>query len=109
MAGERAAVLIAPSMFPISAFQPCEVAEANQLLVAWGHKMGALNRPKYGDLAHVLMHDGEPIAVCTTSTLIRDGVGGGASRRANAREHHRTESALRLSAGSLPRGASHVA
>jgi hypothetical protein len=66
-----------PSLFPIAVFQECTVADANELLVRWRHKMGALERPKYGDLAHVLLHEGDAVAVATTSTLIRTHAGAG--------------------------------
>lgn len=70
--------MIQPTAFPIALLQECSLEEANALLVAWCHKMGPLERPKKGDPgAHVLIHGATPIAVCTTSTLIREGVGGG--------------------------------
>src|SRR4051812_46788884 len=67
----EAAPMTGASLFPIAVLQECSVGEANQLLVCWRHKMGALARPKYGDLAHVLLHEGNAVAVTTTSTLIR--------------------------------------
>lgn len=66
-----------PSMFPVASLQSCSVGDANALLIEWRHKMGPLERPKYGDLAHMLLHGSEAVAVATTSTLIREGVGGG--------------------------------
>lgn len=65
------------SLFPIAALQPCTREEANELLVEWQHKMGPLERPKFGDDCHVLLHTHRPVAVTTASTLIREGVGGG--------------------------------
>lgn len=63
---------------PIAVLQECSVAEANALLVAWKHKMGPLTRAINGEPgAHILVHNGAAIAVATTSTLIREGVGGG--------------------------------
>lgn len=63
---------------PMATLQECSIAEANELLVAWGHKMGPLNRAINGEPgAHVLLFETRPMAVTTTSTLVREGVGGG--------------------------------
>ncbi len=63
---------------PIATLQECSIAEANELLQAWGHKMGPLNRALHGEPgAHVLLHESRPVAITTTSTLVREGVGGG--------------------------------
>jgi hypothetical protein len=100
----------APSMFPLATLQSCSVDEANALLIAWQHRMGPISRPMDGgEEAHVLLHLGEPIAVTVHSTLIREGVGGGAPLRANAREHRRTVQTLRVAKGSLPGDAAYVA
>lgn len=64
-------------MFPIATLQDCHLDEANALLVAWHHKMGALERPMHGDGAYVLLHEHRPVAVATHSTAIRETVGGG--------------------------------
>lgn len=65
-------------LFPIATLQSVEIADANRLLSAWGHKMGACNRPEeYGLWSHALFHAGEPVAVTVTATLVRDHVGGG--------------------------------
>lgn len=70
--------MIQPTAFPIALLQECSLHEANALLLAWEHKMGPLNRPKSGDPGcHVLMAGAAPLAVTTTSTLIRLGVGAG--------------------------------
>jgi hypothetical protein len=69
--------MIGHSLLPIAELRECTVDEANALLVAWNHRMGPLSRPVNGDLAHALIHAGEPVAVTITSSLIRDGAGGG--------------------------------
>lgn len=65
-----------PSLFPLVAFEPIELADANRCLVAWGHQMGACQRPDhYGDLwCHGLMHEGQLCAVTITASLIRENV-----------------------------------
>lgn len=66
--------------FPLAACYDTSPEEANALLVAWGHKMGPLNRGSQGyarPWCHVLVHEGRPVAVTTASTLIRKHVGGG--------------------------------
>lgn len=62
-------------MFPRVSFEPCSLAEANALLVAWEHKMGPLERGDQRGWAEVLRHEGKPVAVCTASYLIRERVG----------------------------------
>lgn len=52
------------------------IEEANASLVAWGHRMGPMNRPDYGDLtAQGLYHDGTMVAVACTAGLVRAAVG----------------------------------
>ena len=57
------------------AFEQVSLSEANEMLVAWGHKMGALNRGNQGALCHALTHEGKPVAVTTASNLIMGVVG----------------------------------
>ena len=64
------------ALFSFVAFEQVSLPEANRMLVAWGHKMGALNRGNQGALCHALTHEGKPVAVTTTSTLIAPVVGG---------------------------------
>jgi hypothetical protein len=67
-------------MFPAAAFDSIELAEANALLERWEHKMGPLERGNSGcEHAHALFVHGEPVGVATTSSLIREHVGGGLS------------------------------
>lgn len=65
-------------MFPTVAFTLTTLAQANELLSLWQHKMGPLNRGDQGAICHVLLHDGRPVAVTTASNLIASNVGGGA-------------------------------
>jgi len=57
------------------AFEQVSLPEANEMLTAWGHKMGALNRGNQGALCHALLHEGKPVAVTTASNLIAGVVG----------------------------------
>lgn len=76
-------------LIPLLWFDSISLGAANQLLTLWGHRMGPLRRPMGGDFAHALVHCEEgPVVIITTSTLIRDGVGGGLYHlnRENCRE-----------------------
>lgn len=76
-------------MFPVASFDSLDLAEANRLLVKWGHKMGPLERGNSESLhCHALFVHGEPVGLATTSSLIREHVGGGLSHinRANGVE-----------------------
>jgi hypothetical protein len=71
--GKSAGAGIACPLFPQVWFDRCEIREANRLLVAWNHKIGPLLRgDKLTRNAHVLVVGGEPVAVTTTSCLIRE-------------------------------------
>ena len=62
---------------------------ANGLLVEWGHRMGPLNRGNTcGENHHALYVLGRPVALASSSGLIREHVGGGLSdlTRANTVE-----------------------
>lgn len=63
-------------LFGFVGFEQVSLAEANERLVAWGHKMGALNRGNQGALCHGLIHEGKIVAVTTASTTIAPVVGG---------------------------------
>ena len=63
---------------PIVTFEPVSLAQANEFLVLWGHKMGACNRGNARGWSHALFFREEPVGVCVTATLIRERVGGGA-------------------------------
>jgi len=65
-------------MFPLASFDEIDLAAANALLAAWGHKMGPLMRGNSGSMhCHALFVHGEPIGLACTSSLIRECVGGG--------------------------------
>jgi hypothetical protein len=65
------------SLFPVATFEQVDLVLANQCLVDWSHKMGPLERANQEGINFALMHNGEPVAVAMTSTLIRQNVGGG--------------------------------
>lgn len=64
-------------MFPLVSFEQVNLAAANGCLERWGHKMGPLLRGKEQGTHYALMHNGEPVAIAMTSSLIRECVGGG--------------------------------
>jgi hypothetical protein len=64
-------------MFPLVTFEEIDLLLANSLLETWGHKMGSLNRGNQAGTHYALMHNGRPVALAMTSTLIRECVGGG--------------------------------
>ncbi|MBF0342527.1 MAG: hypothetical protein HQL95_16410 [Magnetococcales bacterium] len=57
-------------------FAPISLADANQCLIDWGHRMGPLHRGKQRGIHHALFHNGRPVAVAMASSLIRERVGG---------------------------------
>lgn len=67
------------SLLPPITFEQIDLTCANDCLVAWGHKMGPLLRGNQAGTHYVLRHEGQPVAVAMTSTLIRECVGGGLS------------------------------
>jgi hypothetical protein len=76
-------------MFPLVTYDAVSLAEANELLSQWEHRMGPLLRGNSAALhCHALSVHGDPVAVTCTSSLIRERVGGGLSHltRANAVE-----------------------
>lgn len=65
-------------MFPAAAFDSISLSIANELLLAWKHRMGPLERGNSAALhCHALLVHGEPVALTCTSSLIRERVGGG--------------------------------
>jgi len=62
---------------PLCSFEEIELEQANACLAAWGHKMGPVVRGNNYSKCHALFHEGRPVAVTTTHTLIRQNVGGG--------------------------------
>lgn len=61
---------------PVS-FEQVSRAEANELLVLWGHAMGPMERGNVAGVHFALKHNGRPVAVAMAATLIRECVGGG--------------------------------
>lgn len=64
------------ALFPIASLVPCTLAQANDLLTCWSHKMGPVNRPNGLVHCHALLHEDEPVALTVTSSLIRENVAG---------------------------------
>lgn len=65
------------SLFPVATFEPVSLEMANSLLGRWSHKMGPCVRGNARGWSHALFHEGEPVAVTVTATLIMPCVGGG--------------------------------
>ncbi len=72
-----AVVIESTALFGFIGFEPVDLGKANECLVKWGHKMGALKRGNQSAVCHALIHDGLAVAVTTASTLIMPVVGGG--------------------------------
>jgi antitoxin VapB len=67
-------------MFPVAHLDSIPLPAANDLLIAWNHRMGPLLRGNSGALhCHALFVHGAPVAIATTSSLICPNVGGGLS------------------------------
>jgi len=64
-------------LFPLLWFDEIALDDANALLAAWEHKMGAVERPNGYAVCHALVHRSEPVAVTVSSTLIRLNAGAG--------------------------------
>lgn len=62
---------------PIVAFDEISRADANRCLVAWGHKMGPLERGNVRGLHYALYEEGEPVGLAMAATTITPTVGGG--------------------------------
>jgi antitoxin VapB len=65
------------SLFPTVAFEEITQFEANRCLELWNHKMGPLERGNQVGSCYGLIFDSRPVAVVTSSSLIRECVGGG--------------------------------
>ena len=63
------------ALFGFVGFDQVALSEANEMLEAWGHKMGALHRGNQDALCHALTYEGKPMAVTTASNLIAGVVG----------------------------------
>lgn len=75
---EHGVILRRETLFDVSvaSFSRITLDEANSGLVAWKHKMGALNRPFQEAICHGLFHEDKLVAITTMSTLIPEGMGG---------------------------------
>jgi hypothetical protein len=60
---------------PIAGLYPLDVAEANRLLVAWGHNLGPLNRP-FTMLAYAVELDGRPVSLAMSASTVGATAGG---------------------------------
>ena len=58
------------ALFPIASLVPCTLAQANDLLTRWAHKMGPINRPNGLVHCHALLHEDEPVALTVTSAIV---------------------------------------
>ncbi len=63
-------------MFPLVHFTDAPLGLCNEMLAAWGHKMGPIHRGNQNGWNHALYHNGRPVAVTTANTLIAPRVGG---------------------------------
>ncbi len=61
---------------PICTFEEVSQEIANEALSMWGHKMGPIRRGNQKANCHMLFNANDPVAVVTTSPLIRERVGG---------------------------------
>lgn len=58
---------------PIMSFDTIDREAMNERLIAWGHRMGPINRPEYTKpIDFAVYQHGEPVAVIAADTLIRD-------------------------------------
>ena len=57
---------------PLVSFDAIEHADLNECLVLWGHKMGPLHRPRFGEFggAYGLRHNGQLVAVVAHEKMI---------------------------------------
>lgn len=62
---------------PIITFEPILLADANEKLLLWGHKMGVLHRGNQDATCHGLFAGSDLVAITTVSSLIAANVGGG--------------------------------
>jgi hypothetical protein len=65
------------TLIPAVTFEEIGLAHANELLQAWAHRMGPLERGNSAGVHYALLHEGRPVAVAMAASLIRECVGGG--------------------------------
>ena len=75
--GELEGELVAPRLFdlPVAGLYPMELDEANRLLVLWGHRLGACERP-YRSEGWALEVAGRAVAVAISATTVSSTVAG---------------------------------
>lgn len=98
-------------LIPLVTFEEIDLFSANECLTRWGHKMGPLERGNQAGVHYALCHDGRPVAVAMTSTLIRERVGGGLGHmtRENACELSNYQQHMHVVAQDLDEKAVHMA
>jgi hypothetical protein len=52
-----------------AAFESLDMAAGNELLVAWGHRLGVLNRP-FSQRCYALFVDGEPVSLAMSAAPV---------------------------------------
>lgn len=60
---------------PIAGLYPLDIDEANALLVAWGHRLGACHRP-FGQQAFCLRVQGEIVSLALSASIVSATVAG---------------------------------
>ena len=60
---------------PAVGVYPVTVAQANELLMHWGHKLGACERPFYSEAFALLVHQ-RPVAVAISASVVGQPVAG---------------------------------
>lgn len=67
--------VIAPRLLviPLAGITQIAVADANRLLIAWGHRLGECNRP-FRTEAFALEVDGEPVSIALSASTVSDTV-----------------------------------
>lgn len=60
---------VSSALIPSVASEPIPVADANLLLVEWGHYLGPCKRP-FGQEAFALHIDGQPISVAVSASMV---------------------------------------
>ena len=66
------------SLLPMSltdGFVPCDLDEANDLLVRWGHNLGAVHRP-FRSESWAFLVDGRPVSVAVSASVVSSTVAG---------------------------------
>lgn len=69
--------VVQPRMLDVApaTFDTLDMALGNELLVAWGHRLGPLNRP-FSQRGYVLLVDGEPVSLAMSASAVSGTVAG---------------------------------